>query len=263
MKGPPIAMNLIAFDHLSGQGLVTMSGHAKKNAPELILALTEKERADLEAITLEDSLDFWRGIYRENPRKGAVPLLAHILLLAHSRTPTEVYYELIRRNAKIFPRQAVAEMIRHWDELRSTIEHPAKLLRIVASHRIVEQPIDPTLGQTAKPTSGAGIDGKPSPRRRPNNPCGVTIIWAYTDEMASVTLEDGREFLVTPEQAAVIDVLVKAYLGSVTYAEMTKRSPLLVHQNAGKIGRDLIDKMPKDLRDRIDRTQGKGCQWIN
>jgi hypothetical protein len=81
--------------------------------------------------------------------------------------------------------------------------------------------------------------------------------------MASVTLEDGREFLVTPEQAAVIDVLVKAYRGSVTYAEMTKRSPLLEHQNAGKIGRDLIRKMPRDLRDRIDRTRGKGCLWIN
>jgi hypothetical protein len=240
-----------------------MSDHAQEDAPKFILALRDEEQAELEAFTFGENLDYWRGVYSENARKAAVPLLAHILLLAHRRTPSEVSDELIRRNAKMFSRQAVAEMIRHWDELRSTIEDPVKRLRVVASHRIVEQPIDPTLGQTAKPTSGAGIDGKPSPRRRPNNPCGVTINWAYTDKMASVTLGDGRVFPVTPKQAAVIEVLVKANPARVTHAEMAKRSTWLERQNAAKIGRDLIDKMPKDLRDRIDRSSGKGCQWIN
>jgi hypothetical protein len=79
----------------------------------------------------------------------------------------------------------------------------------------------------------------------------------------TVTLEDGVCYVVTPEGAAVVDILIRNAPRTITYSEMTQLDSVLEHQCAGKIGRDVIDKLPEPIRSRIKREPGKGCTWLD
>jgi hypothetical protein len=78
----------------------------------------------------------------------------------------------------------------------------------------------------------------------------------------TVTLEDGVARSVSPEGAAVVDILIRNAPRLITYRQMTQ-DPILRDQNPTKIGRDIIDKLPKPVRARIQRDPGKGCIWFD
>jgi hypothetical protein len=78
-------------------------------------------------------------------------------------------------------------------------------------------------------------------------------------EQPSVTLEDGVTYAVSLEGAAVVDILIRNSPRLITYRQMTTLDSILEHQNAEKIGRDIIDRLPEPIRVRIRREPGKGC----
>src|SRR5262245_35173446 len=77
---------------------------------ELPLALSEAERSELETVLHGNGIEYWAGVYSENPVKGGLPLLAHAVLLGDTRTPGEVSDEFFRRGVKAFSRSNVASM---------------------------------------------------------------------------------------------------------------------------------------------------------
>jgi hypothetical protein len=78
----------------------------------------------------------------------------------------------------------------------------------------------------------------------------------------TVTLEDGITYEVSPEGAAVVDILTRKAPETITYRQMRNLDSILQHQRAEKIGRDIIDRLPEPIRRRIKRAPGKGCTWI-
>jgi hypothetical protein len=75
-------------------------------------------------------------------------------------------------------------------------------------------------------------------------------------------LEDGVTYSVTPEGAAVVDILIRNAPAPTTYQQIKQSDRIFEHQSAAKIGRDIIDKLPEPIRRRIKRAPGKGCTWI-
>jgi hypothetical protein len=78
----------------------------------------------------------------------------------------------------------------------------------------------------------------------------------------AITLDDTR-YSVTEEQAEVVELLYNKWPARVTYKQMTETCPSLALQNHQKIGRDILDHLPEQIKARIDRTGGKGNMWLD
>jgi hypothetical protein len=216
---------------------------------ELPLNLTEEERAGLEMLIHDNGIEFWAGVYLENPTKSRVPLLAHLVLLGDTRTPEEVSGELLRRKLRFLSRSNVAVLFDRWNQRRSIAESAVERLKHVGS---CEQ--KQALFQDTEP--------KPVPPRVPKAPSKVVVNWAGNGQESSVTIDD-KTFMVSLEGAVVVDILTRRAPAPVTFLQMTKIAPTLQHQDPSKIGRDIINKLPNEIRARIQRKRGSGCTWIS
>jgi hypothetical protein len=113
--------------------------------------------------------------------------------------------------------------------------------------------------QAAAPASGTETPNPATPLRRENRKVKVN----RDGKVPTVTLEDGVTYAVSPEGAAVVEILIRNSPKLVTYREMTESSPIFEHQDPQKVGRDIIDKLAEAIRDRIKREPGKGCTWLD
>lgn len=78
---------------------------------------------------------------------------------------------------------------------------------------------------------------------------------------ATVTL-NGIRYDVTAEQAAVMKAVFSHRPAQITNKQIVGSDPLLEHQNPSKVRRDIINKMPDELKAKIKSQAGKGSVWL-
>jgi hypothetical protein len=211
--------------------------------------LTDEERSELESVVHGYGIEYWAGVYLENPGKAGIALYAHIVLLGDTRTPAEVSDELFRRNVRVYSRGNVAELLDRFNQRRQTVETVVERLTRAGADSWQPEPVEQ-------------VEPKSSARRAPKAPCNVSINWAGNGPKSAVIV-DGKTFMVSLEGAVVVDILTRKAPATITYLQMTQISHTLRDHTPSKIGREIISKLPDEIRAHINTKPGSGCTWIS